>query len=288
MITTCLAEIPSTLQPDALAVVQYSEHSDETPASTDWEEKLSQECKDMNTTELVPFDAIPAPAKEDAFFYLRSNFEIGKYRLSRGKFNASSFRPDGKSPALHRAVDGLAVANETFHSALQSSQAFVNSEAFDISRELVIQTTGIQTIDILVSNFDDGSHPLHLHGYKYFVLAQGHGYPPLTSVAGGINRENLEPLYNKLDLTNPLRRDTASVEAFGWTLIRVVADNPGAWALHCHISWHSEAGLVMQLLTRTDELAKFRIPQANLDLCAASGIEKGMGPEDEDYRDIAK
>lgn len=285
MITTCFAEIPPTLEADALAVVRYTD-SEELPASRDWEEQLAQECKDMNTTELVPLDAI-SPPKEDAFFYLRSNFEIGKYRLSRGKFNASSFRPDGKSPSLHRAIDGLAVANETFHST-QGSQAFVNDATFDISRELVIQTTGIQTVDILVSNFDDGSHPMHLHGYKYFVLAQGHGYPPLNSVADGINRQNLAPLYDQLDLSNPLRRDTATVEAFGWILIRVVADNPGAWAFHCHISWHTEAGLAMQFLTRSDELSEVRIPQANLDLCAASGIGKGMGPDDEDYRDLAK
>lgn len=285
MITACFAEVPSILEADALAVMRHSD-SDELPRSTDWEERLSEECRDMNTTELVPVDAIPAPAHESALFYLRSNFEIGKYRLSRGKFNASSFRPDGKSPSLHRAIDGLKVANETFHST-QESQAFVNDAAFDISRELVIQTKGIQTIDILVSNFDDGSHPMHLHGYKYFVLAQGHGYPPLTSVAGGINRQNLAPLYDQLNLSNPLRRDTATVEAFGWILIRVVANNPGAWAFHCHIAWHSEAGLVMQFLTRTDEIAKTVIPQANLDLCAASGIDKGMGPEDEDYRDLA-
>lgn len=287
MITTCFAEIPPNLEADTLAIVQYNDHARELPASTDWEGLLAQECKDMNTTELVPLDAVPAPAKEDAFFYLRSNFEIGKYRLSRGKFNASSFRPDAKSPSLHRAVDGLSTLNETFQQSAMVSRAFVNDQAYDISRELVIQTTGIQTIDILVSNFDDGSHPMHLHGYKYFVLAQGHGYPPLTSVAGGINRQNLAPLYDQLDLSNPLRRDTATLEAFGWILIRLVADNPGLWTFHCHLAWHSEAGLAMQFLTRSDELAKVRIPQANLDLCAVPGIEKGMGPQDEDYRDVA-
>jgi len=37
-------------------------------------------------------------------------------------------------------------------------------------------------------------------------------------------------------------------EGYGFTLIRFVADNPGAWALHCHISWHMEAGLLMTIL----------------------------------------
>jgi len=288
MITTCFAEIPLYLEADTLAIVQYADNSSELPTSVDWEEALAQECKDMNTTDLIPLNAVAAAAKEDAFFYLRSNFEIGMYRLSRGKFNTSSFRPDAKSPSLHRAIDGLTSLNETFQQTAMGSQAFVNDQAYDISRELVIQTTGIQAVDILISNFDDGAHPMHLHGYKYFVLAQGHGYPPLTSVADGINRQNLAPLYDQLDLSNPLRRDTATVEAFGWILIRLVADNPGVWTFHCHLAWHSEAGLAMQFMTRSDELARNQIPRANLDLCAAAGIDKGMGPQDEDYRDLAR
>jgi hypothetical protein len=41
---------------------------------------------------------------------------------------------------------------------------------------------------------------MHLHGYKYWVLAQGHGW---------FNKEKFLQK-NKLDLSNPLRRDTAS------------------------------------------------------------------------------
>lgn len=287
MVTTCFTDPPAELDTDALAVVRYSAESVVAPTSKDWEEHLPDECQDMNTTELVPVEAISAPSNADAFFYLRSNFEIGKYRLSRGFFNSSTFKPNVRSPSLQRTIDGLTAENATFSATDSESKAFVNDKAFDSSRELVIQTTGIQTIDILVSNFDDGNHPLHLHGYKYFVLAQGHGYPPLTHVGADINRENLSPLYDSLDLSNPLRRDTASVEAYGWILLRVVADNPGAWAFHCHVSWHTEAGLMMQLLTRTDELATIQTPEENLQLCSAEGLEKGMGPDDEDYRELA-
>ncbi|EME49211.1 hypothetical protein DOTSEDRAFT_68090 [Dothistroma septosporum NZE10] len=288
MITSCFTDPSRHMKPDVLAVVQYDDTSEQQPTTRDWEEQLGQQCNDMNTSELIPVERFPAPQDADAFFYLRSNFEIGRWRLSRGFFNGSSFRPNPSSPVLHRAVDGLAAANSSFQSADNGVKAFVNGAAFDGSRELVIQTTGVQTIDFLISNFDDGNHPLHLHGYKYWVLAQGHGYPPLTHVGADINRENLTPLYDSLDLSNPLRRDTASVEAFGWILIRLVADNPGSWLYHCHISWHSEAGLAMQLLTRADELADMQIPAANLELCAAKDITKGMGPDDEEYRELAK
>ncbi|KAK5130397.1 hypothetical protein LTR08_002144 [Meristemomyces frigidus] len=292
MITKCFTDAPKTLEPEVRAIVRYSDRLDQQhPVSIDWEESMPLECRDMNTTDLVPVEVVAAPGAADAFFYFRSNFEIGAYRLSRGFFNSSSWRPDARSPTLLRSIDGLSGGNASFTPAAVSDasqgSAFINDAAFDKSRELILQTTGVQTIDILVSNFDDGNHPLHLHGYKYFVLAQGHGYPPQKSVMDGITRDNLQPLYDSLDLSNPLRRDTASVEAFGWILLRLVADNPGAWAFHCHISWHTEAGLVMQFLTRTDELAKMKVPEANRALCLASGVEKGMGPDDEDYRQFA-
>ncbi|RMY97027.1 hypothetical protein D0864_04948 [Hortaea werneckii] len=298
MITQCFTDPEKTLQTDVMGIVQYVSNESATadqgilPNSVDWKEKLAMECKDMNTTELRPANITSVPADADAFFYLRSNFEIGAYRLSRGFFNSSTWRPNSRSPTLLRAIDGIKEGHHNLTSTAVSEpfspNAFINNAAFDEEREYVLQTTGVQTIDILISNFDDGNHPMHLHGYKYFVLAQGHGYPAMKSKTAGMTRENLEPLYASLDLSNPLRRDTASVEGFGWLLLRVVADNPGAWAFHCHLGWHTEAGLLMQLLTRTDELGGMVIPENNRRLCAMEGIEEGMGPADEDYRDLAK
>ena len=296
MITKCFTDPPRNLQSEVRGIVRYSSTNsagaNEIPVSADWQEKLDLECKDMIASDLRPVEATSVSARPDSFFYLRSNFEIGAYRLSRGFFNTSSWRPNVRSPTLQRSIDAMATGNTSFmptsFSLPENGAAFVNDAAFEISRELVIQTTGIQTIDLLVSNFDDGNHPLHLHGYKYFVLAQGHGYPPLTDIGSGITLKNLAPLYNSLNLSNPLRRDTASVEAFGWILLRIVADNPGVWAFHCHLSWHSEAGLLMQFLTRSDELAAMKLPKASLELCTAEGVEKGMIPEDASYEDLAK
>ncbi|RYP21778.1 hypothetical protein DL765_002003 [Monosporascus sp. GIB2] len=39
---------------------------------------------------------------------------------------------------------------------------------------------------------------------------------------------------------NPMRRDTVTVPAFSHVVIRFVAENPGLWALHCHVAWHME------------------------------------------------
>jgi len=293
MITNCFTDAPKTMQPDVLAIFSYDDDDAHgSPKSVDWSEQLAQDCKDMNTTELVPVNKIAVSPDPDAVFYLRSNFEIGAYRLSRGFFNGSSWRGSSAAPTLQRSIDGLSSGNASFAGPVTSKREanadFVNDQAFHADSEFVIQTTGVQTIDVLISNFDDGAHPYHLHGYKFFVLAQGHGQPPLTSVGAEINRESLSPLYDTIDFSNPLRRDTASVEGYGWILLRIITDNPGQWAFHCHVSWHAEAGLLMQFLTNTDELAKIQMPQANRDLCAGDEIWKGMGPNDDDYIDFAK
>lgn len=273
MLQTCFGEPNEFTITDALAIIEHQfegteSTSTQTPMSRDWEEGIDLECRDMNTTDLVPVQVIPAPSKSDTTIRLRANFEIGAWRLSRGFFNSSTWTPNVASPSLHRYLDGTATHNTSFSAPNSSTTTFINSAAFSTSTELVLQTTGIQIVDIYISNFDDGNHPLHLHGYKFFVLAQGHGYPPV----------DLAP-----DLSNPLRRDTASVEAFGWTLIRLVADNPGAWAFHCHVTWHTEAGLLMQLLTRSDTLQGSELPRQNRELCDAPVAElvKGGTPRDE-------
>jgi len=222
MIGDCFAEPNPYLETETWAPIRWQSmgggENTAIPMSNDFPEAITQICKDLDTTQLKPVISMVAP-EPTVSLYFRVNFEIGGWQLSRGKFNQSSFQADVQHPTLFRTIDGYNDKNEAFigHSSLESPKpAFINSDAFDMEREMVLQTEGIQVIDIMLQNFDDGNHPLHLHGYKFFVMAQGHGYPP-------------ENITDSLDVTNPLRRDTASVEAFGWTLIRFVADNPGVW-----------------------------------------------------------
>ena len=85
-------------------------------------------------------------------------------------------------------------------------------------------------------------HPWHLHGHSYWVLSQGGGaYDPRVP-----------------DYPFPIKRDTVTLYAFshghhepkgnpgdkcGWVKVRFVADNPGAWALHCHVIAHFAMGM---------------------------------------------
>ncbi|KAG5550379.1 hypothetical protein RHGRI_015364 [Rhododendron griersonianum] len=72
------------------------------------------------------------------------------------------------------------------------------------------------TVEIVFQNtVGEQSHPIHLHGYNFYVLAQGFGnYNPITG----------PKVFN---LVNPLKRNTVGVPVAGWTVIRFTANNPG-------------------------------------------------------------
>ena len=281
MVTHCFAYENEELEEEVWGVVQYKKHSNSNhedgtsqevlrPQSKDWPEIIEVECRDLNTTALEPVDAFKAPEKVDDFFYLRSSFQIGDWRLSRGFLNESSWRGNATKPVLHTLLDNSATASQDV------LEAGLDTTNFNKKHQMVYTSHGIRTIDILIQNLDDGNHPFHLHGYKFWVLKQGKGYEPQPY--------STPSLYNDIDLINPLRRDTASIEAYGWMLIRFVADNPGAWAFHCHIGWHNEAGLGMVFATRVDEIEE--VPSEVRDMCVTKGVEKGMGPEDNQWEGV--
>ncbi|KAL2535949.1 Plant L-ascorbate oxidase [Forsythia ovata] len=53
----------------------------------------------------------------------------------------------------------------------------------------------------------------------------------------------LKKMRRNFNLKNPPLRNTAVVFPYGWTALRFVADNPGAWAFHCHIEPHFHMGM---------------------------------------------
>jgi FtsP/CotA-like multicopper oxidase with cupredoxin domain len=272
MVTHCFAYENPELEEEVWGVVRYGidkDAGDQTvlkPQSKDWPEIIEVECRDLNTTALRSVEVVAAPEKADDFIFLRSSFQIGDWRLSRGFLNESSWRGNATRPILQTLLDsGAAKDQESTDVA-----AGFDTSSFDSKKQMVYTTRGIRTIDILIQNLDDGNHPFHLHGYKFWVLKHGKGYAPQP--------HSTPSLYEDIDFANPLRRDTATIEPYGWMLIRFVADNPGAWAFHCHIGWHNEAGLGMVFATRANEIQQ--VPAGVRELCSLDGMGKGMGPED--------
>jgi FtsP/CotA-like multicopper oxidase with cupredoxin domain len=304
MVTSCFAEqkLPENGIDEAKLIVRYTNNlhtrhgdHDEDGAHSSHDGDESEEdsavpqttskipflsvCRDLSTTtSFRPSPQKPAPEVADHSWYLRVNLEIGDWRLQRGVFNSSSFRPNLKYPTLHRVLDGLAQNNESF------ATEGVNTAAFDAGSELVISNSRVETVDIILQNMDENSHPFHLHGTQMWVLGSGHGYFPGYEALGFLpdGKGLLDPA-NKTVTRNPLKRDTVTAEGFGWVLLRFVADNPGVWLFHCHVIWHSEAGMGMQFLSRIDDLRGLKVPKEARKLCDASEEElrKGAPPKDE-------
>ncbi|XP_030542523.1 laccase-17-like [Rhodamnia argentea] len=116
---------------------------------------------------------------------------------------------------------------------------------FNTTVELVMQDTSIIGLE---------SHPLHLHGFNFFVVGQGFG--------------NFNPKKDpkNFNLVDPAERNTVSVPSGGWVAIRFLADNPGVWFMHCHLEVHTSWGLKMAWIVMDGKGWKQKLPPPPADL----------------------
>ncbi|KAF5747559.1 putative laccase [Tripterygium wilfordii] len=117
--------------------------------------------------------------------------------------------------------------------------------AFNTTVELVMQDTSIVSAE---------SHPLHLHGFNFFVVGQGFG---------NFDRNKDPPKFNLVD---PAERNTIGVPSGGWVAIRFRADNPGVWFMHCHLEVHTSWGLKMAWLVMDGKRRNQKLPPPPSDL----------------------
>ncbi|KAH9326800.1 hypothetical protein KI387_006978, partial [Taxus chinensis] len=76
---------------------------------------------------------------------------------------------------------------------------------FNSNVQIVLQATSLLTRE---------SHPIHIHGFDFYVVGQGFGnYNPKTDPTG-------------FNLIDPQQRNTIGVPSGGWAAIRFKADNP--------------------------------------------------------------
>ncbi|VAH81362.1 unnamed protein product [Triticum turgidum subsp. durum] len=114
--------------------------------------------------------------------------------------------------------------------------------------QVVLQDTSIVTPE---------NHPIHLHGYDFYILAEGFGNYDAEKDAA------------KFNLENPPQRNTVAVPVNGWAVIRFRADNPGVWLMHCHLDVHITWGLAMAFLVEDGygELQSLEAPPVDLPMC---------------------
>ncbi|KAK4354004.1 hypothetical protein RND71_026198 [Anisodus tanguticus] len=99
------------------------------------------------------------------------------------------------------------------------------------------------------------NHPIHLHGYSFYVVGYGAG--------------NYDPDTTNFNLVDPPYMNTIGVPVGGWAVIRFVADNPGAWFMHCHLEIHLSWGLSVVFIVKSGEgpLERHPHPPADLPRC---------------------
>jgi FtsP/CotA-like multicopper oxidase with cupredoxin domain len=113
---------------------------------------------------------------------------------------------------------------------------FQNQVAHYNSTNIIDLTYG-DTVLVIINNFVNISHPIHLHGHDFYVLGSGP-----TSETDVINFD-MQRDSATLNYEYPPYRDTVSVPQQSWLAIGFIADNPGSWLFHCHIAFDLEAGM---------------------------------------------
>jgi len=99
----------------------------------------------------------------------------------------------------------------------------INDVAFDVSnpgsQKAQVQVKSGQRVALKFVNETPMSHPMHLHGHSFEVVA-----------------------INDRRFTGPVR-DTVLVPGRTSVTVEFDANNPGLWYVHCHILWHLAAGM---------------------------------------------
>ena len=224
------------VSPNAVAAVYYESanttmepHTNVTASQADLSRCLNDDL--AVTTALCPEIPDPNPSTTETIeFVNKSNGTNFVWFM-----NNSSFRGDYNAPTL----------------------LLVKAGNFSFRPEWNVHNFGSnQTVRVILRNFGDGLHPIHLHGHNFFVLAEGQGDWDGTII----------------NPSNPQRRDVQLVRGAvngepGFIVLQWTQDNPGVWPLHCHIAWHVSAGLYVNVLERGDDIQRVTFPPEVQETC---------------------
>ncbi|KAJ7322898.1 Fet3 protein [Mycena albidolilacea] len=238
MDTDMFDTVPDALNPNSTASITYDASKPLTEPGT------IDAYSDVDDIHLVPLVAVAAPDPTRTI-ELEVSFDTMDDGTNHAMFNLVTYN----SPLVPAVLSAMTLGGNATDSSAYGPQSFV-LEHMDV-------------LDIVVKNGDAGKHPFHIHGHKYQVVARSSDY---TS-----DDPSVITLANQ---TNPLRRDTIQIESMGSATLRVVMDNPGVWFFHCHIEWHLEVGLAIQLI-EAPLLAQQQaasIPSYIQDNCHALGL----------------
>lgn len=152
---------------------------------------------------------------------------------------------DGVNYAFFNNITYVAPKVPILGSAMSAGDLATNSYIYGNTNAFVLNKD--ETIDIVLNNQDDGTHPFHLHGHVFQLIERGPEFDDPTAFDYDNHTDYPEV---------PMKRDTIFVRGNSYAVMRFKADNPGVWFFHCHIEWHLEQGLAIVLIEAPEEMQK--------------------------------
>ncbi|CAB4376663.1 unnamed protein product [Rhizophagus irregularis] len=243
------------IEVEVTGILRYNGAPETYPTTQEWDEKILN-CRDVdhNLLKLNPPRSPPVTPTDN--FTLKITFEhIGD--VGHALVNGSPFNPEIYDPTANKLMYG---GDETPSMLDKDQNAFV----YD---------TQNGSVEISLINDNMATHPFHLHGHNFYIMAHGPGKVPDPSM---------------FNLVDPAVRDTITVAGYSWAVIRYNIDNPGIWAFHCHIEWHVEMGMVGQLIERFSELKGDPIPPQVRSICPLDDDDDDDDDDKKDNNNTAK
>jgi len=195
MNTNCFNNDNDQLDPDVLAILQYNTSSVLFPKTTAWDQSMDVVCRDLNLTDLIPLNSEPL-LEPNVFVRIDVSFQTRAAELNFGFMNQTTWVP----------LNGTNILKQVATTQGNYSVQGVDLTDFSIASQFVYSIPDIKTLEyflfvrssncsFLINNLDEGTHPFHRHGHKFWVLAQGDG---VFNSSGPLD-------------TKPVFRDTVSV-----------------------------------------------------------------------------
>lgn len=203
-------------------------------------EPWSNRCQDLPfdmTKPMRPIDAYDVGEKNKHSFMF--TFTDDGKGVQRTSINGTIF--------THLENDATMWQVPEFDESLPAAGAASNLSAlvggvFKPEQHVFVSRDETKGAEIAISAGNMMGHPWHLHGQQFQIVGWGNGVYGRSKTTW--------------NLKNPIRRDTVTIGGHSHVVIRYAADNPGVWALHCHIQWHAEGGMFVQTAQRIGALKK--------------------------------
>ncbi|XP_069142258.1 uncharacterized protein [Argopecten irradians] len=126
----------------------------------------------------------------------------------------------------------------------------------------------VQMVLLNMGNGQGWAHPVHIHGHSFEVLKTGYALfdenrkisaqnPDITCLGQTFDNATFcnaakwtNPSWKNgnipgIELQRPPIKDTIIIPSGGYVVVRIRADNPGLWIMHCHVGLHHTFGMAM-------------------------------------------